>query len=135
MLTTISSISSICIVVFPCNNAVFDECGLFMIPVNVSSVVHNIFAAVLFTSFAAMILTQFTKGQNTRRNKIYYACGTIIVLAMVSQIVTSILNISWMTIVNEFFMLEAFAVAWIVKSKAHIVKSKLPHTAMTANEK
>ena len=131
VLTLISSISSICIVIFPCGNAVFDRCGLFMLPTRISGTVHNISAAILFISFAVMILTQFTKGQNKQRNRIYYICGAVIALAMVSQVVTTILNISWMTIVNEFFMLEAFAVAWVVKSKAHIVKSTKYATGLT----
>lgn len=118
VLTIISSVSSACIVIFPCGNPVFERCGLFMLPTETSSTVHNISAAVLFISFAVMILTQFTKGHNKVRNIIYYICGAIIVLFMISQAVTSVLNIPWMTVVNEFFMLEAFAVAWIVKSRA-----------------
>lgn len=122
VLTIISSVSSINVAVFPCNNDVFDRCGLFMLPTRVSSVIHNISAAILFLSFAVMILTQFTKGHNKTRNRVYYICGTIIVLAMVSQVITSLLDVPWMTIVNEFIMLEAFAVAWIVKSRAIVTR-------------
>ena len=118
LLTTISSITAAFIVIFPCDNDAFDRCGLFMLPTEISSVIHNISAGVLFASFAVMILTQFTKGHNKLRNRVYYVCGAIILTSMGSQIVTSILDIEWMTIVNEFFMLEAFAVAWIVKSRA-----------------
>lgn len=123
VMTNISSVSSISIVIFPCGNGVFERCGLFMLPTKLSSTLHNISAAVLFISFAAMILTQFTKGQDKKRNRVYYTCGIIIVLAIISQAITSICNIGWMTIVNEFVMLEAFAVAWIVKSRAYIIKS------------
>ena len=120
VLTIISSVSSICIVIFPCYNSAFERCGLFMLPTRISSAIHNTSAAILFLSFAVMILTQFTKGQNKIRNRVYYVCGIIIVLAMISQVITSILNIGWMTLINEFVMLEAFAVAWIVKSRAVI---------------
>jgi hypothetical protein len=123
VLTLISSVSSLSVVVFPCNTSVFERCGLFMLPTQVSSILHNISAAVLFMSFAVMILTQFTRGHHRNKNRVYYICGSIIVLFMISQAITSLLNISWMTIVNEFFMLEAFAVAWIVKSNAMISKS------------
>ena len=123
VLTIISSISSICIVIFPCYNNAFDRCGLFMLSTEISSKVHNTSAAILFLSFAIMILTQFTKGQDKIRNRVYYICGAVIVLFMVSQVITSRLNIGWMTLINEFFMLEAFAVAWIVKSKAISRKS------------
>ena len=95
-----------------------------MLPTELSSTIHNISAAILFTAFAAIILTQFTKGQDKKRNIVYYICGSIIVLAMISQAITGTIGIGWMTIVNEFFMLEAFAVAWIVKSRAIIIKSQ-----------
>lgn len=123
VLTLISSVSSISIVIFPCGNKVYKRCGLFMLPTATSSTIHNISAAILFLSFAVMILTQFTKGQNKTRNRIYYTCGTVIVLFMISQVITTILGIGWMTLINEFFMLEAFAVAWIVKSRAVFMKS------------
>ena len=123
VLTLISSVSSVCVAIFPCNNQVFDRCGLFMLPTQVSSVIHNTSAAALFISFAVMILTQFTKGHDKTRNRVYYICGTIIVLGIISQLITAILGISWMTLINEFVMLEAFAVAWIVKSRAVIIKS------------
>ena len=123
VLTIISSVTSLCIVIFPCGNNVFEKCGLFMLPTKLSSTIHNISAAILFISFAVMILTQFTKGQNKIRNRVYYICGAVIILFMISQVITSVLNIGWMTVVNEFFMLEAFAVAWIVKSRAVFSRS------------
>ena len=118
VLTIISAVSSICIIIFPCFCTEFERVGLFMLPVKLSSTLHNISASVLFISFAIMILTQFTKGKDATRNRVYYICGVVIVAFMISQVVTSILKIEWATIVNEFFMLEAFAVAWITKSKA-----------------
>lgn len=121
VLTTTGAVSSLGIVIFPCYTTVFDKCGLFMLPTFVSSRLHNLCAATLFMSFAVMILTQFTKGQDKKRNILYYTCGTIIVAFMISQVVTSLLGISWMTLINEFFMLEAFAVAWIVKSRAIVI--------------
>jgi hypothetical protein len=120
VLTNISAVSSICIVIFPCWCTGFERIGLFMLPVSLSSKLHNISAATLFVSFALMILTQFTKGNDVKRNRVYYICGAIIVVFMISQVITSILNIPGATLVNEFFMLEAFAVAWITKSRAII---------------
>lgn len=122
VLTTISAVSSLCIVIFPTWCGGFDRVGLFMLPVETSSVLHNISASLLFISFALMILTQFTKGNDTRRNRVYYVCGAIIVVFMIAQVITATRGIAWATIVNEFFMLEAFAVAWIIKSKAITLK-------------
>ena len=117
VLTNISAVSSLCIIIFPCNCAKFENVGLFMLPVKLSSTLHNVSAAILFISFAVMILTQFTKGNDVKRNRVYYICGAVIVLFMIVQVITMIYNIAWATIINEFFMLEAFAVAWITKSK------------------
>lgn len=118
VLTNISAVSSLCIIIFPCWCAEFERVGLFMLPIKLSTVLHNISASVLFISFALMILTQFTRGKDAKRNRVYYFCGSIIVVFMISQVITSIFNIAWATIINEFFMLEAFAVAWITKSRA-----------------
>jgi lysylphosphatidylglycerol synthetase-like protein (DUF2156 family) len=123
VLTLLGSVSAICIVIFPCGTSVFERCGLFMLPTSTSGTIHNISAALLFISFAAMILTQFTKGQDKKRNQVYYICGAIIILFMIVQVLTTVGGIAWATVINEFFMLEAFAVAWIVKSKAVIRKS------------
>lgn len=133
VLTRISSVASLCVAIFPCYNDVFDRCGLFMLPTKVSSYIHNTSAAVLFISFAVMILTQFTKGKDKKRNTVYYICGAVIILFIINQVITSMLGESWMTIVNEFFMLEAFAVAWIVKSKAVFRKSIKPHNENQVN--
>jgi len=116
--TTISGIASICIVIFPCNiNSVTDtHVGLLMLPINVSHIIHCIAASVLFIGFALMILIQFTKGNNKKRNILYIVCGSIIAVFMLNQILSVVLNYpGYWTMINEFFMLEAFAVAWIVK--------------------
>ena len=117
LLTLISSVSSLGIVIFPCA-APFERVGLFMLPVGISNTIHCIMAAVLFVSFAVMILTQFTKGKDKTRNKVYYICGTVIIAFMLNQLCAYIFHFpGYWTLINEFVMLEAFAVAWITKSK------------------
>jgi hypothetical protein len=122
ILTSISSISAIGIVVFPMYGP-FDKVGLFMVPNDTSHILHCIMAAVLFVSFALMILTQFTKGKDKKRNIVYYVCGSAIVVFMVNEVLAYIVPYAeYWTIINEFFMLEAFAVAWIVKSRVTFTK-------------
>ena len=124
VLTRISSVAAISIVVFPCYMQGFTNVGLFALPVNISGTIHNIAAATLFISFALMILTQFTKGKDRKRNLIYGACGSVIILFMLNQVITTLVDApGYWTMINEFFMLEAFAVAWITKSRVHIVKT------------
>ena len=118
VLTTIAAVSALLIVACPCSamgTAAF--LGLFALPAAVSNVIHSIAAAALFLTFAIMILTQFTKGGHKRRNIIYYICAIIMLLAMVVVVLSMLLNfVPYMTMICEFIMLEAFAVAWIIKS-------------------
>ena len=118
LLTAVSAVSSLGIVVFPCSGT-FERVGLFMLKNGISNAVHCVFASVLFVSFALMILTQFTKGGDKNRNVVYYICGGVIAAFMLNQVLSVVFRYpAYWTWINEFFMLEAFAVAWITKSKA-----------------
>ncbi len=116
--TTISAVAALLIVACPCAAAGTEEyLGLFALPSVISDVIHSLSAAVLFISFALMILTQFTKGSHRGRNVLYYICGIIMLAAMI--VVVASMFFDWppyMTMICEIIMLEAFAVAWIVKS-------------------
>ena len=124
--TTFSASMAIGILIFPCNCAAADTTvGILNIPVNISNIIHCTVAALLFASFAYMIGFRFTKSnykgekisnKKKLRNKIFYGCAGIIVLFMLNQVVTSILDIGWMTIVNEAIMLWSFSFAWAVKA-------------------
>lgn len=120
-----SAIAALSILVFPCEcDAAGATTGILNIPTPISNVFHCIFAACLFGSFAYMIGFRFTKtnepmrmtGKKEIRNTVYYTCAGIIAFFMLSQVVTSLLDIGWMTIVNEAFMLWAFSFAWAVKA-------------------
>lgn len=122
--TRFSAIMALGILVFPCEcEAAGETTGILNLSTNISNIFHCIIAALLFASFAYMIGFRFTKttfkvmtNHKKIRNKVYYICAGIIVFFMINQIVTSLLNIRWMTIVNEAFMLWAFAFAWYVKA-------------------
>lgn len=113
------------IVLFPCKtSAAGPTTGVFNLPTPISHVIHCIIAALLFGSFAYMIGFRFTKTDKTtaltegkrKRNITYIVCASIISLAMVSQVISSICKVGWMTIVNETIMLWAFSFAWLVKA-------------------
>ena len=73
-----------------------------------------------------MILTQFTKGNNKRNNKIYRICGWTMFFVMALVVASYFLPVpSYMTMIYEFVLLEAFSVAWIVKSGAFFQNQKL----------
>lgn len=123
----ISAGAALAILVFPCDClAAGDHTGILNLPTNISDIFHCISAAILFGSFAYMIGFRFTKTDPNKmhhmtskkeiRNIIYYTCAGIIVLFMISQVITSLLKVRWMTIVNEAIMLWAFSFAWAVKA-------------------
>lgn len=120
-----SAVMALGILVFPCEcDAADATTGILNLPTPVSNVFHCVIAACLFGSFAYMIGFRFTKttiriqmtDKKEIRNTIYYVCAGIIAFFMLSQVVTSLLDIGWMTIVNEAFMLWAFSFAWAVKA-------------------
>lgn len=119
--TTLSSIMSICIVVFPCYNAVLSKVGIFQLPVNISSIFHNISAGTLFVSFGLMIMFRFTKGARKGRNILYRICASIIFLSAIGVAIGGKLHLpGYSIIIFETTLLEAFAVAWIVKSDVKV---------------
>ena len=117
VLTMISAISALLIVACPCSAIPAENLGLFALPSKISGTIHDISAAVLFLAFALMILTQFTKGNQKKKNTIYRICGWIMIAVMVLVAVGRFFpQPAYMTMIYEFIMLEAFAVAWIIKS-------------------
>lgn len=118
LFTSIAAIAALLIVACPCSARGTDaHLGLFALPSNISNTIHGVAAAVLFLSFALMILTQFTKGGRKKRNILYYICGIIMLIAMVFAVISMYCNwVPYMTMILEIVMLEAFAIAWIVKS-------------------
>lgn len=119
--TLLAGIGSLGVAFFPTAN-IFNEgsrVGLFSLPDNISNIIHFIMAVLVFGSFALMTITQFTKGKHKGRNKLYYICGAIMLLAMVLiglSALIPILKFEISTMVYELIMLEAFSCAWLVKS-------------------
>lgn len=129
ILSIIQGVACFGIVLFPCETVGLPErIGLFNIPVKISSVIHYSFAGMLFTAFGVNIMFMFTKHGETMtekkklRNKIYYTCASLIFLGVLLQLLFAIGILGFLrywipfTLVNEFVMLVAFAVAYWVKS-------------------
>ena len=126
LLSIIQAVSSWGIVMFPCETpAIPERVGLFNLPVPVSHVIHCIFASVLFISFAVNIAFIFTLGNSNnpmkkKRNFVYRICAIVMAVFIVLQGISGFLKFipEWfpLTLINEAVILEAFAVAWLVKS-------------------
>ena len=69
-----------------------------------------------------MTLTQFTKTHNTKKRKIYYITSIIMLSALALMCIKAICGFfgfewnQYTMMLFEFIHLEAFAVAWIIKS-------------------
>lgn len=122
------------VVAFPCKTsglpASIQTVGIFDLPIATSHIIHCTSAAVLFVAFAVNIFFLFTLGDSEnnekkrKRNKVYRICGIIIFAFCIIQALTATPVFSWvpekfpLTWFNEFVMLTAFSVAWLVKSES-----------------
>jgi hypothetical protein len=115
--TLVAAVSALLIVACPCAAAPMDYMGLFALPTQISNVIHMVAAIILFGSFALMTLTQFPKGTHKRRNTIYRICGLTMLAALAGIGLGAFLGLpGYTTMICETVLLEAFAVAWIIKS-------------------
>ena len=115
--TLVAAVSALLIVACPCAAAPTNYIGLLALPAKMSNIIHTVAAISLFGSFAFMTLTQFTKGGHKKRNRIYRICGWTMLALMAVVGLSVIFNWpGYMTMICEAGMLEAFALAWIIKS-------------------
>lgn len=122
VLTLIAGVGALGVAFVPCRSDIAPEyVGLLSLPVWTSNTVHFIFATMVFGGFTLMTLTQFTKGSNKKRNRVYIICGIVMLIALLLVPVKNTFGWpTWTMMLLEFIMLEAFSVSWIVKSKVAI---------------
>lgn len=118
LFTSVAAVAALGVVFFPVNTeGAGDYVGLLAVPLGLSNALHSVSAAVLFGSFALMTLTQFPKGRQARKNRLYRVCGVMMLVAMAGIPGGHFLGLpGYTTMVCEAVLLEAFSVAWIAKS-------------------
>lgn len=128
LLSVIQAVSSMFVIVFPCSTPMAPSTvGLFNLPIETSDIIHCVSAGVLFVAYGVNIFFLFTLGNSDtegkqKRNMVYRVCGIIIFAFCLIQALTLTPLFEWvpdwfpLTWFNELFMLEAFAVAWLVKA-------------------
>lgn len=118
--TIAAGVGAFGVAAFPCRTTLSKTTeGLLSLPIGTCNILHYISAVLVFGSFTLMTLTQFTKGKNKRRNALYVICGMIMAIALALVPAKILLHwADWIMMLLELIMLEAFAIAWIVKSKA-----------------
>jgi hypothetical protein len=125
MTCTISGIFGMTLAIFPNDCLDGRLWNLFMLPKEVTNIVHSISALIFFLALIYMIVFRFTKGDTSdfskrRRNIIYRICGGGMALSFLAFIVCSLLKIApWnMLFFSEALALFFFGVAWLVKGKS-----------------
>ena len=129
VLAIIQCLGCLGVVIFPCSvSGAPETVGMFDLPIATSNIIHCASASVLFIAFGVNIFFLFTLGDSNtegkkRRNLVYRICGGTIFAFCILQALSAATSLfDWvpegfpLTWFNEFIMLEAFAVAWIVKS-------------------
>lgn len=120
LLLSLAGICGLGICLFPTDIGLpIEKVGTFMIPVELSSTLHNIFAIIFFALLAYNSLFLFTKGSATptknkkKRNIIYYICGAGIILSTAFLLFTDLSIKVWLT---EAVALLFFGISFLTKA-------------------
>jgi len=124
-LARIAGIGGLALAFFPCALPDYPVKNFFMLPANVTNVIHLAGAGVFFIFLFIIIFFQFTKSggkmtpQKVRRNLVYRVCGIVMLFALVAGFGASALfSIQGVVYLGEKIALEAFGSAWLVKGEA-----------------
>ncbi|MCQ2584233.1 MAG: hypothetical protein MJ185_01480 [Treponema sp.] len=129
IITTISAVTSIFIVVFPCSDGRATTepiVGLFCLPVELSGTIHTLSALILYSSFAIQVMRFRKRGvtvtnKKLLRNKIYLTCfilmcvGALFILS--TNIIPALKPYHFFVFIGECFFQLAYGVAWLVKGQ------------------
>ena len=139
LITSLAGVFGLGIVLFPCAVSWLEPetpVGFFQLPMNVSHVLHTIFACLFFVTIALNSILQFTKhgatmtSRKVLRNKIYRICGYGMLGLMAAFAVAKLLGApGWTIMIVEIILLHLFGFAWLVKGEAFPFLNDLPETA------
>lgn len=128
ILNTLAGIMALGICLFPCKAAYVPEgciswepVGTFLIPMVVSSWIHNICAIGFFVILAYISIFQFTKGDSGTRNKrirnvIFRVCGIGMVASFLIFLLPKFYIRVWLI---EAIALFFFGVSWLTKANKY----------------
>lgn len=134
LVSSVTGFAALGIAIFPC---LFSETsilsvGFFQIAPKISNIVHLSSASVFFVLLAINSIFLFTltdkskemSDNKKKRNKIYIACGGIIILCIATLVIIELTmneaTIDRLSILFwlETVMLNAFGISWLVKGEA-----------------
>lgn len=127
-ITTLSGIFGLGVVLFPCRVSWIADgtpVGFFQIPIEISTHLHTICAALFFLLIAFNSFFLFTKtgGEMTSRkrirNRIYRICGASMLFFEVVFAVLSLCDApGYCVMIIEIILLHLFGFAWLTKGEA-----------------
>lgn len=118
---TIAGVFAILTVMFPCKSPLGNEPGgFFLLPENISQILHSIFSVALFVTLAFNSMFLFTLGEsNTKqkkiRNIIYKICGVGMILSLIITIIP--LKFFAKIFIGEALALTFFGISWLIKGQ------------------
>jgi hypothetical protein len=127
-----TGLAGICVGLFPClATDASARVGFFQLREGVSNVVHLASAGTFFILLALSSLLLFTRthpdrvptDRKKKRNVIYIVCGCVMVAALASLLVFSLvldeqaLDRTKLVFIAETVLLEAFGISWLVKGE------------------
>lgn len=129
IVTDITGVFAVLATIFPTAkpetlNVEIDSIRLFPIPNDyVTSILHLVFAALLFAFFAAQCFFLFTKTNTRWKRIVYYICGGVILVMLIVLAILFFPDVSpnihktHIVFILEAIMLAAFGSAWAIKGK------------------
>ena len=124
VINVLSGVFAFGVVLFPCANPYgVENVGYFQIPVSISDKIHCTSAMLLFALLAYNIGWLFTRGGNSRNNKIYKICSYSMIGVMGAFCLVLIAGLfglkypEWLVMCVETVLLLLFGFAWLVKGQ------------------
>lgn len=129
IITTLSGICGLGIVLFPCHVGWITEgvpVGFFQLPIEISNILHSLFAALFFLLLAFNSAYLFTKtgaglmtDRKRKRNLVYRICGAGMLLFEIFFAIVVIADApGYCTMLVEIVLLHLFGISWLVKGEA-----------------
>lgn len=127
--TTLSGICGLGIVLFPCHVCWIADgaaVGFFQLPIEISNILHTIFAVLFFCLLAFNSYYLFTKTGSAQmtprkilRNRIYKVCGMGMIVTILVLAVLMLTDVpGYKTMIAEIVLLHFFGISWLVKGEA-----------------
>lgn len=125
---SIAGICGLCICLFPCSNIYInipDNIGAFLLPKQISGILHNVAAVIFFLLLSYNSFFLFTKSsgemtdEKRKRNIIFRVCGIGMIVSLIAILPGFIFQWYGWTWLIEMIVLSFFGISWLTKSQCY----------------